>query len=221
MSYILIEQGSQDWFVYKAGRIGGTAFGQVLSDRENGLIEELANQILDGYVEPIGYINDDMQFGLDNESEALDKYEKVLGKRLLRGGVMQSDIHKNHMASPDAISEDGEIVVEVKSTRNGSTQLRRYLKGIDNGHKAQVINYFAVSPMVKEVHHVSYCPFRPERELVVTIFTRDTVIERKTYVSKTDVVITVQNMVDKGLERLPAIKVAVEKLIDDFNEIKF
>jgi hypothetical protein len=41
---------------------------------------------------------------------------------------------------------------------------------VEASYMPQIKNYFAVSDEIKEVHFVSYCPYRPERPLVVIIF---------------------------------------------------
>jgi hypothetical protein len=66
----------------------------------------------------------------------------------------------------------GLIVIEVKCTMNGAIHMQRHVEGPESSYMPQIKNYFAVSDDVKEVHWVSYCPDRPERELVVKVFHR-------------------------------------------------
>lgn len=221
MAYLQIEQLSPEWFEHKLGKISGTRYGQAISTRENTLIEELASEIMDGFVEPFEFENEDMLFGTENEPIAADKYEAISGIKFLRGGVMQSDTNANHMASPDGITEDGTKVLEVKCTRHGKTHLKRFRKGIDSNYLPQVINYFAVDPKVQEVHWVSYCPFRPEREIVSIIFTRDTVLEVKEFKTKPTEITTIQSEVERGLKQIPIIDAEVKALIESFNTTKF
>jgi hypothetical protein len=215
--YKKIEQLSPEWWAVKVGKVSGTRFGQLISGRENMLVDELANEIMDGFIEQDDFVTEDMQFGIENEPIAIDMYEKKIGMKFKRGGVMLSDIHPNlHMASPDAISEDETIVVEVKCTTHGKTQLNRFRKGVDSKYIPQIINYFAVNENIKEVHWISYCPFRPERPLVVVIITRDTEIERKETKSRGLEITTIQDKVNEGLSKLPELKEEVQTLITNF-----
>ncbi len=212
MQYLKIEQLSPAWWAYKVGKISGTRFGQVISTRENMLVEELANEILDGCCEMSDFESDDMKFGNENEPIAIDMYERHTGLKFERGGIIQSDYSAMHMASPDAVVVDKGIVVEVKCTMHGKTQLKRFRKGIETDKRGQIANYFACSDSIKEVHWISYCPFRPERPIVVFIFTRDSEFDKKT---------TFNDVVIAGRKAIPEIKMQVEDLISNFKQIEF
>ena len=221
MNYLKIEQRSPEWWNYKCGKISGTRFGQLISDRENTLVEELADEILNGHCTQSDFENEDIIFGIENEDIAISKYEAISGLKFIRGGVMQSILFDNHIASPDAITNDKKIVLEVKCTMHGATHLKRFLKGIDSVYKNQVINYFAVSDDVEEVHWISYCPFRPEREIIAIIFKRDTILETKEFKTKPTEIITIQDKVVEGRFRLNGIKESVNNLISEFIKIDF
>lgn len=219
MSYLKIEQNTPEWWAYKVGKISGTRFGQLISSRENSLIEELADEIMNGYCEISDFEDEDIIFGKENESIAIDLYEEKSGLKFERGGVLQSDICKNHIASPDAINRDNPnywIVVENKCTRHGKTHLKRFLNGIDTTHKPQTINYFAVEPKVQEVHFVSYCPYRHERPLVVQIIKRDTLIYESARKME-----TVQDVCDKTAYFLSRAETNVTDLINNFKQLEF
>ena len=224
MSYLRIEQNSPEWWAYKVGKISGTRFGQLISSRENSLIEELADEIMNGYCEISDYEDEDVIFGKENESIAIDLYEEKSGLKFERGGVLQSDVCKMHMASPDAINRDNPnywIVSEVKCTRHGKTHLKRFWNGIDAKHLPQAINYFAVDPKVMEVHFVSYCPFRPERPIVSQILKRDTVIERKETKARGVEEMTIQDKVNSTNGLLVNAEKEVNQLINNFKQIEF
>lgn len=214
MKYLNIEQRSQEWWDLKVGKVSGTRYGQLTSTRSNSLLEEVANETLDGFIEQDDFTTEDIQFGVDNEEPAICEYEARICKKFTRGGVILSDFSPIHMASPDAINEKEGIVVEIKCTSHGKTHLKRFLNGIDSNYLPQVINYFAVSDDVKEVHWVSYCPFRQERPIIAIIFTRDTVIDEKKGT-------TIQHKVNEGRAILPIFEQQVKDLIESFNEVKF
>lgn len=214
MKYLNIEQKSEEWFDYKVGKVSGTRFGQLISGRDNLLLFDVVNELLDGYIEPDDFESEDMIFGNENESVAIDKYEDLIGLKFARGGVIDSDFSPYHMASPDAVNVDAGIVVEIKCTRHGATQIKRHINGIDSKYLPQVINYFAVSDDVKEVHWVSYCPFRPERELVPIVFNLDTVIDTKKGKTIKDAVIA-------GRELLKTFESDILKIKESFLTYEF
>ena len=168
-----VEQRSKEWFELKVGKISGTRFGQVISGRKNGLVFEMLNELLDGYIKPDEFISDDMQYGIDNEDKALKLYTLKTGIKVKKVGAILSDLFAIHMASPDGLSECETIVQEVKCTMNGKTQLERFFNGVDAKYLPQCINYFAIDPKIKEVHFISYCGYRSECELVVHLLKRE------------------------------------------------
>jgi len=222
--YKQIQQLSPEWWAVKVGKVSGTRWGQLTSSRENTLIEELADEKMNEHCAVDDYVSDDMQFGIDNEPIAIDKYEQMSGLKFKRGGVIISDAFPAvHMASPDGYNDDNPdylIVLEVKCTMHGKTHLKRFRHGIDSKHLPQVENYFAVDGRVQEVRWISYCPFRPEREIVEIVFKRDTVVEFKELKTKT-VVKTIQDNVSEGLTKLDGLENEVNELITNFKKIEF
>jgi len=218
MKYLNIEQCSQEWFEYKAGKISGTRFGQMISSRENSIVPQLIDETLNGYVEPSDYEDEDILFGKENESIAIDLYEEMSGLKFERGGVIQSGLMKLSMSSPDGISfGEKKIVVEVKCTRNGHVHISRFLKGIDTSHKPQIINYFFSSDMVvDEVHFISYCPYRPERPIVVNIVTKDTLIYDSARKKQ-----TVADVCSNSIRDYNKLELDVETGLKLFTEIEF
>ena len=73
------EQRSPEWWALKKGKISGTRFGQVISGKKNRLIYDLLNERLSEFLIPNEYTSDDMQFGIDNEDEALACYSRRTG----------------------------------------------------------------------------------------------------------------------------------------------
>ena len=165
MNILMVEQGSPEWWDAKVGSIGGTRFGNVISTKKNRLISTLVNEKLNGYCEQDDYVNEDMQSGIDNEPIARQLYIEKSGINFRQVGMIKSDYSEIHHASPDGLSDDNSIVLEVKSTSDGSIHMERFWNGVEASHMPQIKNYFAVSDEIKEVHFVSYCPYRPERPI--------------------------------------------------------
>ena len=166
------DQLSPEWFALKKGKIGGTRFGQVISGKKNRLIYDLLNERLSEFLFPDDYISEDMQFGIDNEADALKCYTHQTGIKVISVGALISDHSNIHIASPDGVSENFKIVQEVKSTQDGGIHIQRFFEGPETSYLPQIKNYFAVDDHVEEVHWISYCPSRPERPLVIKYFTR-------------------------------------------------
>jgi len=173
MKVLTMQQQSFEWHQERCGSIGGTRFSQVLSGKKNRLIYELINERLNGYVTPDEYISDDMQFGLDNEDAARELYAEKSGIEFHRVGLIKSDYSSMHHASPDSLNHDETIALEIKSTDNGAIHLQRFFEGVESSNMPQIINYFAVSDQIREVHWVSYCPYREERPIIVYVFKAD------------------------------------------------
>ncbi len=168
-----VKQGSPEWWQLKKGKISGTRMGMIMSSRKNRLIYDLMDETLSEHLFPDDYINEDMQFGIDNEPIAADLYSKQSGIPFEEVGAILSEKCQIHMGSPDRVNIEQGIVLEVKCTQKRAIQFQRFFEGAEKAHLPQIMNYFIVSDSVKEVHWVSYCPFAPERPLVVIIYKRE------------------------------------------------
>lgn len=174
------KQLSPEWWELKVGKISGTRFGQVISTRKNRLVYDMMNEIMSGYIEQDDFTSEEMQFGTENEPIARQLYSDHSGIPFEEVGAILSDFSPIHMASPDGLNQEKGIVLEIKCTSNGAIHIQRFFEGPEEKYMPQIKNYFAVSNDVKEVHWVSYCPYRTERPLVVHQFIRsDFVTEDK------------------------------------------
>lgn len=170
MKILMMEQRTHEWHQARCGSIGGTAFSKIISGKKNRLVYDLANEKLNGFVTPDDYVDEDMQFGIENEPIARDEYCEQTGILFREVGLIKSDYSDMHHASPDGLSPDNSIVLEIKCTQNGAIHMQRFFEGVESSHMPQIINYFAVSDEVKEVHWLSFCPFREERPIVPYVF---------------------------------------------------
>jgi len=174
-----LEQRSPEWFDLRTGKISGTRFSKVVSNSENNLVYDLANEIIDGFcLIDDGFINDAMQYGIDNEDLALELYSKQTGIKVQKVGAILSDFNDNHMGSPDGLNEKLGIVQEVKCTMNGAIHLKRINQGVESNHLPQIVNYFALSDEVKEVHFISYCGLKELHPIHIIKFNRESLIPR-------------------------------------------
>lgn len=201
------KQLSPEWWDLKVGKISGTRFGQATSGRKNRLLYDIINEKLSGYIQQDDFISEDMQFGNENEPIARQLYIEHSGIPFEEVGAILSDFSPIHMASPDGLNVELGIVLEIKCTSNGAIHLQRFFEGPEDKYMPQINNYFAVSDDVKEVHWVSYCPYRTERPLVVFQFIRsDFITEDKK-----------RGTVDEIAEGRQAI-IALEAQLNDLHE---
>jgi len=169
MKVLTCKQLSHEWWDAKVGSIGGTRYGQVVSTKKNRLIYNLINERLNGNIMQDDYTNDDIEFGNDNEPIARQLYIEKTGIEFKEVGMIKSDYSTMHHASPDGLSDCGKVL-EIKCTPNGEIHIQRFFEGVESGYMPQIMNYFAVSDEVKEVHWISYCPYREERPLIEYVF---------------------------------------------------
>lgn len=203
MNLFMHEQKSLEWWELKIGKISGTRFGQVISSKKNRLVYELMDEILSGCCKGMDeeFVTEDMQYGINNEPVALKLYEEKTGNKVELVGAILSDTFEIHMGSPDGISNGGAIVQEVKCTQHGYTHLERIFEGIDSKYLPQCINYFVLSPEVKEVHFISYCGNRTERPLYVEI------LKRADY----------QNEIAKGLKEIERVRDELKQKLEEYS----
>ena len=173
MKTVRVAQRSEAWHALRKGSIGGTRFGQVISSRKNKLLFDLLAERLSDYPVDEVFVNEMMQFGIDQEPHARKAYIKQSKIRFMEVGLIVSDFSKIHHASPDGLNRRLGAVLEVKCTHDISKQVQRFFEGIDPDQMPQILNYFAVSDSIREVHYVSYNPFCLQRPLVVHIVKRE------------------------------------------------
>lgn len=172
MIIINIPQRTPEWNKLRSGSIGGTRFSQVVSGKKNRLVYDLLSEKL-GYFVENDYVDEVMQYGIDNEPYAAAEYEKISGIEFREIGMIKSETVTIHHASPDRISKDNTICLEIKCTENVPIHLQRYFEGFEQKYVDQCVNYFAVADEIKEVHLISYCPYFVERPVFCYILKRE------------------------------------------------
>jgi len=194
-------QLSPEWWDLKVGKISGTRFGQVLSKKKNRLVYELMNEIIAGQCDMSIFVDDNMQYGIDNEQIALDLYTEQSGIKVEKVGAILSDFFESHIASADGVNCENGIVQEVKCTQNGAIHLERFFEGVDSSYLPQCINYFAVSKEVKEVHFISYCGYRTEKPMFWKVLKRE----------------DFQDKIKLGLATIPEIEIELKEKIEQYS----
>lgn len=154
-----IEQGTEEWYKVRYGKIGGTTSAGLFVNSDTLLLSLLAE-----LTEPIdldydSYVSEDMQRGIELEPIARKSLSEYIGIELLQAGWLQSTEHELLGVSPDGISKCETITAEIKcpgSKKHIETLLSNEIP-LDN--LKQCIHYFTVNPKL-EKHY--FCSYRPE-----------------------------------------------------------
>jgi hypothetical protein len=150
-----IKQRSEEWHELKHGKVGGT-LSKGLFVKSDTLMIDILSQITEDYEPQDGYISADMQRGIDLEPFALEALEKEIFVEFQQVGFLQNSAIPILGISPDGITEDETIQVEIKcpgAKKHTETILADEIPQ-DNIH--QVLHAFTVNPKLVWMYFVSY-----------------------------------------------------------------
>ena len=153
--YKEIKQRSEEWHELKHGKVGGT-LSKGLFVKSDTLMIDILSQITEDYEPQDGYISADMQRGIDLEPFALEALEKEIFVEFQQVGFLQNSAIPILGISPDGITEDETIQVEIKcpgAKKHTETILADEIPQ-DNIH--QVLHAFTVNPKLVWMYFVSY-----------------------------------------------------------------
>lgn len=157
-------QRSIEWHELKHGKIGGT-LSKGLFVKSDTLLIEILSQIVEDYEAEDSYISYDMQRGIDLEPYALDALSNEIFVKFTTPGFLQSTSIPILGISPDGLSEDDTIGVEIKcpaAKKHTATILANEIPS-DNIH--QVLHSFTVNPKLEKMYFVSYRPESKVKQL--------------------------------------------------------
>lgn len=159
MKILGIEQGSEEWFDYRKGKISGTMLSELFSKRGNrkiGFYQLVAERLA---IDP-----DDenrMDRGLRLEEEALEVFSKKFNKKVERHGIWVHDKYPNIIISPDgAIKSKNKFTeaVEIKCL-SSARHLQAVIENkIPDEFTAQKVQYFIVNPDLQTLYFTFYDP---------------------------------------------------------------
>jgi len=153
--YKEIKQRSEEWHELKHGKVGGT-LSKGLFVKSDTLMIDILSQLTEDYEPCDGYISADMQRGIDLEPFALETLEKEIFIEFQQVGFLQNSAIPILGISPDGITEDETIQVEIKcpaAKKHTETILADEIPS-DNIH--QVLHAFTVNPKLETMYFVSY-----------------------------------------------------------------
>ena len=214
--YDKIEQRSEEWHELKHGKIGGT-LSKGLFVKSDTLLNEILSQKLEDYEAQDSFISYDMQRGIDLEPFALAEIEKEIFVTFNQVGFLQSASIPLLGISPDGISEDETIQVEIKcpgSKKHTETICNDEIPQ-DNIH--QVLHAFTVNPELEQMYFVSYRFENKIKPLWYKMLTKDSEINLGTKAKP--VIKTVAEWVEIARENAEDLNKQINEKLNKLNEM--
>jgi putative phage-type endonuclease len=158
-----IQQGSDEWFAVKAGKLSASVFSILMSGTETAgykkLLLNIAAERITG-IKDKGYSSPAMQRGVELEKEAVEFYEAETESTSEEVGfVTNLDVFPDWVGvSPDRLIENGVLEVKCPLAHTHIDYLRK--NKLPNAYKWQVQGQMLVAG-VDFAHFVSYYPNLP------------------------------------------------------------
>lgn len=156
----------QEWLDGRVGKITGTKLKEILVKRGTkpkiGFYRLIAERVA------IPFEGDYMARGKELESEALERYEKETGTKLIKDLVIWSREDEPSISfSPDGYTKNEKIVVDAKCLSS-----ERHIEALITGEipsdlHDQVVQAFCVNDKLQEFHMVFYDPLIPKDYFVL------------------------------------------------------
>lgn len=178
MKILDFPQGSEEWAAARAGKVTASRIADVLAMIKSGEAAarrdyraQLVAEILTGHPQEDGYINAEMQWGIDNEILARGAYQVVRDTDVEPVGFVLHPRIERAGASPDGLTGPG--LVEIKCPKT-ATHLQYLLAGeIPTKYQPQMLWQMACTEG-EWCDFVSYDPrLSQELQLFVVRFQRD------------------------------------------------
>ena len=169
-------QGTPIWFELRWGKITGTASKGLFVKSDTLLIDLIAQNTEDWEMEDT-YASADMVRGTELEAYAREAISDELFISFKEVGFLQNASIPILCISPDGLSEDDTIGLEIKcpkAKKHTETILNNDIPS-DNIH--QVLHYFTVNPKLETMYFVSYRPESKVKPLWYKSLTRDSEID--------------------------------------------
>jgi len=135
MRIIDFPQGSVEWLASRAGKVTASRVADVLAKIKTGEAAarldykaQIVAEILTGRPQEDGYINAEMQFGIEQEPFARAAYEAATGDLVEQVGLVVHPTIDRAAASPDGLVSDSGLV-EIKCPKV-ATHLNYLLDGV-------------------------------------------------------------------------------------------
>jgi len=171
-----IDQGTEEWFKMKWGKIGGSLSKGLFVDTDTLLLQMIVEHTEDIDLDYDSYTSQDMQRGNELEPLGRSRLSEYLGVSLLNCGWLECEENTLLGISPDGITADFKVSAEIKcpaGKRHISTCRENEIPK-DNIH--QCVHYFTVNPHLERHYFMS---FRPEsiKPMFVKELTRSSLVD--------------------------------------------
>lgn len=214
--YDRIEQRSEEWHELKHGKIGGT-LSKGLFVKSDTLLNEILSQKLEDYEPQDSYISSDMQRGIDLEPFALEELSKEIFVKFKQVGFLQNTAIPLLGISPDGISEDETIQVEIKCPAAKKHTETICNNEIPNDNIHQVLHAFTVNPELEQMYFVSYRFENKIKPLWYKMLTKDSEINLGTKAKP--VIKTVAEWVEIARENAEDLNKQINDKLNKLNEM--
>lgn len=209
-----IVQQTKEWHEIKHGKIGGTLSKGLFTKGDNLFFHILSQRIESFDAEEIeeSFESKAMQRGNDLEPLALEYLEQYTGVKFKTTGWIQSEENELIGFSPDGISEDFKIGVEIKCPGAKKHTETIYNDSTPLEHLNQILHSFMANELQEELLFLSFRPESPKN--FVELITLDSEINLGT--KSRPILKTVREWRSEGLEKakqlLEKVKEAEEKI---------
>lgn len=212
-----MEQGSEEWFAIKYGKIGGSSLAEIMT-KINNPVNNTAKylDILSAHIEPFEldeeYISSDMERGNSLEPIARMEFERVYSKKVMQVGWVEMD---NGIAgiSPDGLIDDSEAIeIKCPARKKHMSYIIDPMLLVQD-YIWQVVQYFVVFNKLEKLYILSYRPENTVKQMVVVEVTVDTDIDTGKNSCR-----TIAELVESANCRLIELQGAIERDIKMLNE---
>ncbi len=169
-------QGTPMWFELRWGKITGTASKGLFVKSDTLLIDLIAQNTEDWEMEDT-YASADMVRGTELEVYAREAISDELFISFKEVGFLQNASIPILCISPDGLSEDDTIGLEIKCPRAKKHTETILANEIPSDNIHQVLHYFTVNPKLETMYFVSYRPESKVKPLWYKSLTRDSEID--------------------------------------------
>ena len=171
-----ITQGTADWLELRHGKITGTASKGLFVKSDTLLIDLISQHIEDWELED-SYSSADMLRGTELEPYAREAISDELFISFKEIGFIQNASIPILGLSPDGLSEDDTIGLEIKCPKAKKHTETILANDIPSDNIHQVLHYFTVNPKLETIYFVSYRPESKVKKLWHKSLTRDSEID--------------------------------------------
>jgi hypothetical protein len=171
-----IIQGTADWLELRWGKITGTASKGLFIKSDTLLIDLISQHIEDWELED-SYSSADMVRGTELEPYAREAISDELFISFKEIGFIQNAAIPILGLSPDGITEDDTIMLEIKCPRAKKHTETLLANEIPSDNIHQVLHYFTVNPKLETMYFVSYRPESKVKSLWYKALTKDSEID--------------------------------------------